>query len=136
MPVIGIGDISGAGTGGTLSLSVSEAPPPPTIAMTVDPIGRTSRTGAATITGTVTCTNGSAPSVNVQMTQNVGRFNSVSGYGGSNATVPCDGVSHPWTVTVAPYSGKFGGGSATVHANGFVMCCAQTEVSRTIQLRG
>ena len=130
-----IGDISG-GNGGTLNLSISPAPPPPTIALTVDPVGRATAAGA-TITGTVTCTNGTGPSINLQVSQVVGRFNTITGSGFlAPINVSCDGLSHPWTILVTPFAGRFAGGAATVQADGFVSCCASTHVTEKIKLHG
>src|SRR5919106_165995 len=48
----------GGGNGGTLQISFNEAPPPPTVDIVVDPVGRVDpQTGAAYLTGTYTCSN-------------------------------------------------------------------------------
>lgn len=101
----------GAGTGGVLNLTIDTAPPPPLIDITVNPTGTfNSRTGSATLTGTVTCTGDSAFAFfEVHLSQAVGRF-IIRGYGGSGVT--CDGTTRPWSVEVFGDNGKFSGGKA------------------------
>jgi hypothetical protein len=82
----------GGGNGGTLQISFNEAPPPPTVDITVDPVGRVdAQTGVATLTGTYTCSNGDFIDVFGQARQAVGRFVVVGSFGFfdvGTATVP------------------------------------------------
>jgi len=105
-------DQPGAGNGGTLTISVDEAPPPPTVSLTVDPTGHFNKvTGSATVTGTVLCTGvADFTFIDVQLSQQVGRVATVSGFGDTGFT--CDGTTQPWSVEVFPSTGLFKGGKA------------------------
>jgi hypothetical protein len=115
---------AGAGNGGTLSITVEEIPPPPEIDVTVDPFGKfNARTGSATITGTVTCTDGADFAyVEVQVRQTVGRF-FVTGYGFMELT--CDGTAQPWSVEVLGDNGLFKGGRAATVT--FAVACGRFD---------
>ena len=64
----------GGGNGGSLNISFNEAPPPPTVDISVNRLGKfNSRTGVATISGTYTCDNADFIDVFVDARQNVGR---------------------------------------------------------------
>lgn len=128
----------GGGNGGTLRISITEAPPAPTIEVTVDPIGRVNpRTGVAYVTGTYTCTGEvDFAFVDVEARQAVGRFE-VVGFGSVEAI--CDGTVHTWTATVYPENGKFAGGKAMTLT--FAVACGAVEcgtdyVEQTVMLRG
>lgn len=102
--------LDGAGNGGTLELSVSEAPPPPEVDVTIDPIGHfDSKTGTVTLTGTIACDDGAFASLDASVRQPVGRF-VVSGYGFTE--VACDGTAQSWSMEVFGESGQFKGGTA------------------------
>ena len=128
---------AGATNGGTLSITVGELPPPPVIQLSVDQTGRfDARTGAATVTGTITCSGGDGlGKIGVQLTQAVGRFK-FSGEGG--AEFDCDGAPHAWTADVLSASGKFAGGKATVSAFAFACGsggCSEGGAERVVTLR-
>ena len=102
----------GGGNGGILDLSVTEAPPPPEIDVTVDPTARFDpKTGGATVTGTISCVGEAEFAfVDVELQQRVGR-GVVYGFG--SIDVACDGVTRPWAAEVFPIFGtKFAGGKA------------------------
>ena len=101
----------GGGNGGVLNLTIDTAPPPPTIDVTVDPTGSFNpTTGAATVTGTVTCSGDAEFAFfEVQLSQTVGRF-IIRGFSGTDVT--CDGATRPWSLMVMGDNGKFGGGKA------------------------
>jgi hypothetical protein len=130
----------GAGNGGTLAISIDVAPPPPTIDITVDPLGTFNKvTGSATITGGLACTgDADFTEVDVQLTQNVGRF-SVTGFGSVFDEAPvCDGTARPWSVEVFGSNGKFKGGHAASVAFGLacnVFDCGFAEVDSIVKLR-
>jgi hypothetical protein len=131
-------DYDGEGNGGNLELTASLLPPPPVVDLTVNPGGSfNSRTGLATIRGTVTCIGGFEDGKNiisVQVTQTVGRFK----FSGEGWTVfACDGTAHAWAVEVGAANGKFGGGKATVHASAFACAydCGEDTVERTVTLK-
>lgn len=104
----------GAGNGGTLRLTVAEAPPPPELTVTVNERARFNpRTGSATVSGTITCVGDvDFTFVDVQLEQAVGR-GEVVGFG--SLDVDCDGSVQPWSIEIFPTFGKkfAGGKSAT-----------------------
>ncbi len=129
----------GGGNGGMLSLAVDVQPPPPIIDVTVDPVARfNSRTGSATVTGTVTCSGSGVEFafIDVQLSQRVGRF-IVSGFG--SAEVSCDGETHAWSAEVFGQNGLFKGGKAAAVTIG-VACdpfqCGETFQETTVRLKG
>jgi len=102
----------GVGNGGTLQLSVIDAPPPPTITMTVNPRGSFDKhTNTATISGTFTCSGvADFALVDVSLSQNVGRVATVQGE--NLVELTCDGSTQSWSVQITPFSGAFRGGKA------------------------
>jgi hypothetical protein len=138
--ILAFDDTPGGGNGGTLELSVTEAPPPPVLHLAIDPVGRfDARSGVATVTGTVTCTGTVQSQVyfDAQLEQQVGRF-TVSGYGFGVIPPRCDGSSQPWSLTIENANGKFAGGRATLDAYVFAcgpIRCGQDHVTGTIRLR-
>jgi hypothetical protein len=138
--VLAIDDqLDGGGNGGSLNISFSAAPPPPTVDFTVNPTGTfNSKTGAATISGTYICTNGDFIDVQVQASQNVGRF-MIQGFGDFFDFGTCDGVSHTWKVDVTAFNGKFAGGKAMTIS--FAAACGAFECAfgfneQTVILKG
>jgi len=138
--VLAIDDqLDGSGNGGLLNISFNEAPPPPTVDITVNRYGTVNtRTGVATISGTYTCTNGDFIDVFVDARQNVGRF-TILGSGGFFEFGTCDGAPHSWSADVFPQNGKFAGGK-TLTLNFAFACgpfeCASGFVEQKVQLRG
>ena len=125
----------GEGNGGTLSISVSEVPPPPEVDITIDPAGSfDAKSGAATVSGTIMCDEGAFAFIELSMRQRVGRF-FVSGFGFTE--VACDGSEQAWSLQVFPDSGLFKGGKAEVFAFAFACTfgCNEDEEQRTISLR-
>jgi len=127
------------GNGGTLNLVVDEVPPPPTLEISIDPTGRfDAATGAATITGTVTCTGGDGfdkSGMEILASQAVGRFR-INGQGGGSFS--CDGSAQPWAVEVWSSDGKFAGGKATVSLFAFSCSsggCTDVQVEAKVTLR-
>jgi hypothetical protein len=89
------------------------------------------------VTGTVTCTGvADFTFIDVQLSQNVGRVSTVSGFGETEFV--CDGTTQLWSVEVFPSNGLFKGGQASsvtvAVACGFFEC-GFDEVTRTIRLR-
>ena len=72
----------GNGNGGMMEITVDEAPPPPEISLTVNPIGQKTKSGSAIVSGTVTCTgtNIEFAFIDVQLQQRVGRL-LINGFG-------------------------------------------------------
>jgi hypothetical protein len=113
--VVVFGDGTTQATGGNLVFTVSEAPPPPDVTITVNPTGTATREGGAWITGSVTCAGGGADAqvlfIEGQVSQTVGRL-IISSYFFIEAFTPCDGATYPWEAYVPPTNGKFAGGKA------------------------
>lgn len=109
--ILAFDDTPDASNGGTLSITVGEAPPPPSIDITVDPIGSFDpQTGSATISGTATCSSDALFAfIELELRQQVGRF-IVTGYGATE--VVCDDTTQPWSVEVFGSNGLFKGGRA------------------------
>jgi hypothetical protein len=117
----------GSGNGGSLAITIDAAPPAPTVDVTVNPTGTFDRvSGSATISGTLTCTGDAVfTAVDIQLTQNVGRF-TVTGFGNVFDEAPvCDGTAQPWSVEVLGSTGKFKGGRAV--AVTFAIACGSFD---------
>lgn len=130
--------LDGTGNGGTLEITVAEIPPPPQIDVTTNRFGTfNAKTGAATISGTVTCTGDAEfAGLETEVRQDVGRF-TVTGFGFTDVT--CDGATRPWTLEVIPSNGKFAGGKALTITFAFacgVFECGTDFEERVVQLRG
>jgi hypothetical protein len=129
----------GGGDGGSLSITIADVPPPPEVEVTVNSNGRfDARTGAATVSGTATCSGADESGhgfIEFQLSQSVGRFK-VFGWG--FAEFACDGGTHGWTAEIVSGDGKFAGGKATLVA--FVSACniagcADTVLQTVVSLR-
>jgi hypothetical protein len=129
----------GGGNGGNLTISFTAAPPPPTIDFTVNPTGRVNtKTGVATISGTVSCSDSDFVEIDVEARQSVGRF-VVRGFGSFFEFGTCDGTSHAWSADIYPENGKFAGGKALTANFSFgcgVFECNGGYVEQTVMLRG
>jgi hypothetical protein len=98
--------------GGQLSMSVTEATPPPTVSMTINPVGTVdNKTGAATLSGTYTCEGEAEFVIRLgELRQQIGRFTIVGFF--DDAGLPCGGTFN-WTGQAFPNDGgKFSGGKA------------------------
>lgn len=125
----------GGGNGGTLELSVTELPPPPDVDIAVDPVGSfDSRTGTATITGTITCSADAVAFIEGQVRQAVGRF-TITGYGFTELV--CDGTEQAWSMVVAGENGQFKGGKALSLTYGLACAyeCNVDAEEATVHLR-
>jgi hypothetical protein len=136
----GGGVVGEAGGGGMLVFNLDVATPPPTLDVTVDPVGHFNRDGSATISGTVTCSGDDAEFafLDLELTQAVGRF-SISGFGFIEDEFVCDGTAQPWSVEVFASNGKFKGGRA-VALTFAVACdaagCVEVFEETMVRLRG
>jgi hypothetical protein len=127
----------GGGNGGTLEISVDVAPPPPEIALTVDPVGHFTKSGSATVSGTVTCTgtNVDFAFIDLQLQQRVGRA-LINGFG--SIDFACDGNTQAWSVEVFAENGLFRGGHAATITFAFAcnpIFCGEAFEEATIKLR-
>jgi hypothetical protein len=113
-------------------------PPQPRLALTltIDPKGTVvSKTGAVTVTGTVTCSLPADVFIDVFIQQRAGR---AFIQGDAVADVQCDGTTH-WSATGQGFTGIFKGGSAQVDATADGSTGPQsafTEAFATIKLAG
>jgi hypothetical protein len=127
-------------TGGSLVFSLDQAPPPPTVDVTVNPIGQFNKTtGSATISGTVLCSGDATETgIQIELSQSVGRF-TISGFGGELGGFVCDGTTQAWSIEVFGNNGKFKGGRASsitsAGACNEFSCSFDTE-ERIVSLRG
>ena len=131
--------LDGGGNGGTLRISINGAPPPPTVDVTVDPMGRVNlQTGVAYLTGTYTCSSADLIQLFGEARQVLPRF-VVAGSFEFGDIITCDGTVHRWSATVVPQNGKFAGGKAMTVTFAF-SCndfeCADDYVEQTVILRG
>jgi hypothetical protein len=126
----------GGGNGGTLQINVEEIPPPPTVDVTVDPVGHFTKSGSAIISGTVTCTGEADFSfIEVSVRQTVGRI-FINGFGSTDFV--CDGGANRWSVEVFGDNGTFKGGrtaSVTIATSCGVFDCGQDFEETTVKLR-
>jgi len=126
----------GGGNGGTLQINVEEIPPPPTVDVTVNPVGQFHKDGTATISGTVTCTGEADFSfIEVSVRQTVGRI-FINGFGATDFV--CDGEPHAWSVDVFPDDGVFRGGrtvSVTIATSCGVFDCGTDFEETIVKLR-
>ncbi len=136
--ILAFDDTPDAVNGGSLSITVAEAPPPPSIDVTVDPIGSfNAQTGSATISGTVTCSSDALFAyIELELRQQVGRF-VVTGYG--FVEVICDGTAQIWTAEISGATGLFKGGRAVSVT--FALACGAVDCGfdfeeATVHLRG
>jgi hypothetical protein len=123
----------GGGNGGTLQMSITEAPPQPVIDVTVNPTGTyDNRTGSATIGGTVTCTGGPSEFsfVQVELREKRGRFTVVAI---GNVDVTCDATTRPWSIELVSENGPFGHGDAASVT--FAVACGQIACSTDFEER-
>jgi hypothetical protein len=127
----------GGGNGGELGVTISVAPP--TMDVTVNPVGHfNATTGSATISGTATCSGADELAyVHAELRQTVGRVSTVRGTG--YRLVPCDGSTQAWSIEVVPDYGKFAGGKATnvtdAEACRSMFVCAHDREDLIIMLR-
>jgi hypothetical protein len=127
----------GGGNGGSLSIVFRG---PPTIDVTIDPVGRVNaKSGDVVLTGTFTCREADFVDIDGGLTQQTKRFRVQGTFAGFPDAI-CDGTAQTWTGTVTPDAGKFVGGRAAAEAFGFACTffdCAQTpEIDTTVRLKG
>lgn len=135
-----VGSFNG-GPGGNLSFTVQEGqlppPPPPPIdvQLIIDAVGSVDpRTGLATVSGTVTCSEPSSMSVYGELRQRAGRQVISGNFWDSRF---CDGET-PWSATVENSNGIFVGGPAQVSADAYACdyySCGFDQATADIRLR-
>jgi hypothetical protein len=104
-------------TTGTLVVH-AQAVEPLAVDITVNPIGSFNpKTGSATISGTLTCSEPAAFAfVTAELSQSVGRVKII---GSNGVEAACSATPEPWSVEVLPTNGKFAGGKAVSVAFAF-----------------
>jgi hypothetical protein len=103
--------------GGRLFATLDVAAPPIEMALSVDPRGVVTKSGEATITGTLTCTTvASFAEVSITVRQSIGRFII---HGSTFGPAECGPAPTAWKLTVVGDNGRFAGGNATVDAQAF-----------------
>jgi hypothetical protein len=138
--VMVFGDTPGS-AGGTLSISVSELPPPPTLAATMDDQATKTKDGGAVVSGTVTC-EGDAAFVQVSgnLTQRAGRVTITGFFAASLDPSMCNGTPIPWTAPVTGANGRYAGGKGTVSAQALacnqLFQCSSVPLEQTVKLGG
>ena len=134
--ILAFDDTVGSGNGGSLQINVEEIPPPPTVDVTVDPVGHFTKSGSAIISGTVTCTGEADFSfIEVSVRQTVGRI-FINGFGGTDFV--CDGGTNDWSVEVFGDNGTFKGGrtaSVTIATSCGVFDCGSDFEETIVKLR-
>lgn len=125
--------------GGNLTFTLEKAPPAPVPTITVDKTGTfDSKTGQATVSGTLSCDSPSVMSgTMIQLSQAVGRVSTVSGAGDAGVTC-APGTPVHWSATILPYNGRFAGGKATADVQVFAcneFQCGFTASYSTLSLR-
>ncbi len=127
----------GGGNGGTVTIRVYVAPPPPVVHLTLNNEARINRSGSATVSGTVRCSSASTTSSGIfaGLSQRVGRGLVIEG-SGNTPQFACDGKTHRWSVEVVG-NGRFKEGNA--HASiGAAACifnvCGFGGIERKIEL--
>jgi hypothetical protein len=141
--LIMVGTCCGGGTpgetggGGHLVITVDDAPPAPTIALTVAATGSVSRSGVATVHGVVTCTgHPDEVGLDARVREQVGR-RLLTGFGGTQID-GCSPEGIAWQVTATADDGTFGSGKVKVRVLASAcnaLECAQADVERTVTLK-
>ena len=86
------------------------------------------RTGIATVSGTVSCSQDfTGASVFVELDQVVGRFHTLRGWGGASVDCLAADGSGEWTMTIQPDQGKFANGRATITASAELDVCDEFD---------
>ena len=89
------------------------APPPIELGVTIDARGTVvPKTGEATVSGTLTCSQPVLVGLDALLTQRIGRVR-LEGYSGTG--IECDGTA-TWALPISAYSGLFTAGKAEVQA--------------------
>ncbi len=138
--VIDVAQLGGGG-GGTLSLALN-ALADPISAFAIDSSGSFDKsTGAATVTGTITCSPGAfafgSGQINTDAHGRNASIGSIPFFGYAVGGLTCDGTSHQWSLTVTPPSGQFKGGPVTASLNvgASGLLCGSRQLTQTVTLK-
>jgi hypothetical protein len=124
--------------GGILNVTFTKASSPTLDDFTINKFGSVNtKTGAATISGSYTCSHFNFIDFWASASQKVGRVATIQGTGFFFGQ--CDGLPHPWSAVILPTSGKFAGGksiSVVTHFGcGLFNCSSGISSERIVQLR-
>jgi hypothetical protein len=123
--------------GGDLSMTVRQAPPPPTVSVVVRKNDVAYPTGNARVNGTYTCANGDFVESFGELTQVWKRLR-ITGPLRFFSVGLCDGLPHHWTKTVHSDNGLYGAGVAQAHMV-TIVCgvfhCARQRITEQITLK-
>lgn len=88
---------------------------PIVVELILDSVGSVdTRTGAVTVSGTITCDLPASGYLEGEVRQVVGRFHTIRGW--FSASTSCSPEPARWSASAQPFEGKFAGGSAQVDA--------------------
>jgi HYR domain len=127
-------DASGNVATGSFRVQVFE---PLELAVAVDDRGSVNtKTGVATVSGTVTCSRTLVVNLGGTLKQEVANRATISGL--YSTTVECRAPSTSWSASVTGSNGRFGAGSASVTADvfGCELNCRSASTASTIRLTG
>lgn len=110
--------------GGNLVLSLEDAPPPPTIDVTVNSTGRAFPNGNALVKGTYTCTNAEFIDQFGSLVQ-IWKRVKITAYFEKFSIPTCDGTTQPWQRVVSSDNGLFAAGDATFSTD--ALACGPIE---------
>jgi hypothetical protein len=103
------------------------------LTLTIKPIGAVdAKSGQATISGTITCSEPVSGTLDGQVQQRIGRTLVTGGF---FTFFECDGVT-PWEVQVSSGNGLFVGGRVQVVASAFAFDRDFTQAVATVRLQG
>jgi hypothetical protein len=86
------------------------------------------RTGIATVSGTITCSQDlTGVFVGAEIDQVVGRFHTLRGWGGTSVDCLAADGSAAWTLTIQPDQGKYANGGATLSAYAEIDFCDEFD---------
>lgn len=86
-----------------------------------------SKTGEVTLTGSVSCSQDVEAYVYAELTQVVGRFHTIRGWGQTPVTCLAANGTAGFSFSIFPYDGKFAGGTARVTAVAEAGFCDEFE---------
>ena len=97
-------------------------------AVTITSASVNGRTGVATISGTIGCSQDITDVfISTQLEQVVGRFNTIRGWGWTQVSCSAATGNAAWSAIVRADQGKFAGGRATVYADAYLDFCTDIE---------
>jgi hypothetical protein len=118
----------------SLAASTASAAEPSVRDLVIRSVTLNPQTKVTTVKGAVTCRRGDFLSVDVEVSQTVGRLHTVSARGGKD--LACDGRTQ-FTLRLRNVEGRLGPGDATVDAGAFTCNeegCLFTDITRVMRI--